>query len=149
MALDIDGFAVFKVIASHPAVFPEIELEVGKTARALIVKQIKHKTADLKKMRDVYGVLGESTFKLIIDGIPDAQIKTIVTRIDKNHPDIKKETSQWRRQQLIALLDGSKEPAPKEAKKPAKRTAAKKKESSPMDVPEVLEYSSAGARRKR
>jgi len=161
MALDIDGFAVLKVIAAHPSAFPDIAAEVGKTARALVIKQVKSKTSDLKKIRDVLGAIGASNFKLIIDGLPDAQIKTLVAKLDKNHPEIRTETALWRRQHLIALVDGSKEPAPKaKVEKPAARRSAPKKPSAktpsakkpepqaPVE-PETLAYRSAGARRKR
>jgi hypothetical protein len=151
MTLDIDGFAVLKAIADHPSAFSAIEAEARKTARALIIKQVKHKTADLTKVRDIFNLLGGRTFRLVVDAFPDAQIKTLVTRFDKNHPDLKTETSQWRRQHLVALLDGSREPAPKAASKkaPAKKTAIKRKAEAATSEPDVLAYRSAGAQRKR
>ena len=155
MALDIDGFAVLKGIVAYPSAFPDIAAEVSETARTLVIKQVKNKAADLKKIRDVLGAIGASNFKLIIDGVPDAQIKTLVTKLDKNHPEIKTETALWRRQHLIALVDGSKEPTPKEnVKKPAAAKSAPKKPSvkkpkpqAPAE-PETLAYRSAGAQKR-
>jgi hypothetical protein len=152
MTLDIDGFAILKAIAGHPSTFSDVESEARKTARALIIKQVKHKTTDLKKAREIFNLLGSSAFRLVVDGFPDAQIKTLVARLDKSHPDLKTETSPWRRQHLIALLDGSREPIPRAAaKKPpsVKKTAKKKSEIQPAAEPEVLSYRSAGAQRER
>jgi hypothetical protein len=38
MALDIDGFAVFRSIGGHPNAFASIATEVAKIARGLVVK---------------------------------------------------------------------------------------------------------------
>jgi hypothetical protein len=149
MTLDIDGFAVLKAIADHPSAFSAIEAEARKTARALIIKQVKHKTADLTKVRDIFNLLGGRNFSLVVDAFPDAQIKALVTRFDKNHPDAKTETSQWRRQHLVALLNGSREPIPKKAAKKTSGKTIKRKTETASSEPNVLAYQSAGAQRKR
>src|SRR5215475_8267923 len=113
MALDIDGFAVLRSIAAHPSEFPEVAAEAAKVARALAIKQIKSKGSSLERLRGVRKALGGAAFSLILDGVPDSQVKTLVTRFDKHHPDLKSSKPEWRRRQLIALAEGAAEPAAK------------------------------------
>src|SRR5262245_28311587 len=140
MALDIDGFAIFRSIAANPSTFPDVAAAAAKAARALVVTQIKSKTTSLGSLRDMRKALGGEAFNLIMDGIPDPQIKTLVTKLDKHHPELKTSNAQWRRRHITALVDGSVEPAAKpDSKKPSKQQAA----------PKLLNFSSAGATRKR
>src|SRR5262245_32290121 len=148
MPLDIDGLAVLRSIAAHPSIFSEVAAEAAKAARALVTKQIKSKGSTLKCLRDVRKALGADVFSLILDGVPDAQVKSLVTKFDKHHPDLKTSTSQWRRRQLSALAEGSVEPTLKPKPTP-KAKAAKKAASKQSDAPGLLDYSSAGATRKR
>lgn len=140
MALDLDAFAVLRAIAAHPAAFPEIKIHVVKATsvlatklRTLVVKQLKSKTADLSSVKDIRKALGAEIFNLIVDGMKDAEVKTVVNRLDKNHPNAKTANLEWRRRQLRALADGSIEPTHKVKK-------AK---------PQYLNDASAGAVRKR
>src|SRR5689334_12416125 len=110
MAIDIDAFAVLRSIAAHPATFPDVAAEAAKAARTLATKQITSKGASVKTLRDVRKALGGAAFSLILDGVTDSQVKTLVTRLDKNHPDLKTSNPQWRRKQLSALVDGTAEP---------------------------------------
>jgi hypothetical protein len=162
MALSIDGLKVLAAMASHSSSFPDIAGDLsksldalGKAVRSLVIKQVKHKNTNLQRIRGVSDAIGAANFKLIVDGIPDAQIKTLVGKLD-HHPEIKTETAEWRRQHLISLIDGSKPPTPKAAAtRPSARTSAPKKSSTrkakshaPGEL-ETLDYSSAGAQRKR
>jgi hypothetical protein len=148
MALDVDGLAVLRSIANHASTFPDVVTEAAKVARALVTKQIKGKATTLNKLRDVRKAIGGDAFNLILDGFPDAQITTLVTKFDENHPDLKTSNPQWRRRQLGALADGSAEPAAK-PKASTKQKASKKAVSTPSTTPERLDYRSAGAIRKR
>jgi hypothetical protein len=148
MAIDIDGFGVLRGIASHSSIFSDITTDVSKAARALVIKQVKSKTSNAKSLRDVRKALGVEPFKLILDGMPDAQIKTLVNKLDKHHPDLKASNPQWRRNHLSALVEGSVEATAK-AKPAPKKQAGKKAASKQADTPEFLDYSSAGATRKR
>lgn len=65
-------------------------------------------------------------FNLILDGIPDAQVKTIVGKLDKHHSELKTSNAPWRREHLRALVTGSTEPAVKPPSSPKR-----KKESKP------------------
>ena len=148
MALDIDGFAALRSIATHPSVFPDVAAEAAKAARTLVTKQIKNKACGLKNLRDVRKALGGDAFNLILDGVTDAQIKTLVTRLDKNNPELKSSNPQWRRQQMKALVEGSVEPTEK-PKVPPKQRPGKKATTKQAGRLELLDYSSAGATRKR
>jgi hypothetical protein len=148
MALEVDGFEVLRSIGDHPSAFSAIPAEAAKAARDLVLKQIKSKASDLTNLRAVQRALGRETVCLILDGVPDSQIKTLLTRLDKNHPELKESDSQWRRRQLIALLDGSAEPTLKQAGS-GKPRKAKKKPAEQQRPPELLDFKSAGATRKR
>jgi hypothetical protein len=148
MALDIDGFAVLRSIAAHPSAFASVATEAAKIARGLVVKQMKAKTSGLKSTRDVCTALGAEAFDIILDGLTDDQIKSLVARLDKHHPDLKAANPQWRLQRMRALADGSAEPVekPKATPKPPK---GKKPAAERPAAPERLAYKSAGAKRKR
>jgi hypothetical protein len=149
MALDIDGFAVMRSIAAHPSTFPDVAADAAKAARAMVTKQIKAKASTLTSLRAIRKALGADTFNLILDGLPDPQVKTLVTKFDKHHPDLKTSNPQWRRRQLSALAEGSAEPAEKPTKAPKARAAKKAAPKQPKAQPERLDYSSAGTTRKR
>jgi hypothetical protein len=147
MALDIDGFAVLRSIAAHPAAFADVVADAAKAARALVTKQIKSKGSTLKSLRDVRKALGGDAFDLVLDGVADPQVKTLVTRFDKHHADLKTSSPQWRRQHLGALVAGSVEPTAKP--KAAHNGKGSKKAAAKPHAPEFLDFSSAGATRKR
>jgi hypothetical protein len=158
MALDIDGFAVLHSIAAHRRMFPDVATEVAKAARTLVIKQVKAKNTGLHSVRDIRKAIGAGTFDLIMDGMTDAQVKSLVTKLDKNHPELKSSTSQWRRHQLKGLAEGSTEPAPKvpKAKSPPKQKTksplkqkTKKRVSEPSEAGGLLDFKSAGATRRR
>jgi hypothetical protein len=147
MVLEIDGFSVFQSIGSHRAAFAGIADDLAKAARTMVVKLIKDKKTDLAALRDVRAALGAESFNLIADGMADSQIKSVVANLDKHHPEIKTSDAAWRRRHVLALADGSVEPAEK-PKSLAKQAKAKK----PRAVPQALErisFSSAGATRRR
>jgi hypothetical protein len=113
MALDLDGFAVFDRIGKHPDVFSTIDIDVKKAARSLIVKHLKAKAIGLTEIRDTRKALGEATFRLVVDGLTDAEVKSVLTKVDKHHPEMKAGSPSWRRQQLGGLANGSIEPTQK------------------------------------
>jgi hypothetical protein len=147
MALDVDGFAVFRSIGSHTEAFAAIATEVAKSARTLVVKQIAHKDTGLKTVRDIRAAVGPEAFGLITDGMSDAQIKTLVLRMDKHNPELKTANGAARRLHVRALADGSAQPSEKQkgASKPAK---AHKPPVAPSPA-DRIHFSSAGAIRKR
>lgn len=126
MALDLDGAAVLRSIVEDPSAFPDIATELNKVARALVAKQLKAKSATLERVRRVQGAVGGPAFRLVIDGLSDAEVKSLAGRLDRNHPDITAGTADWRRRHIVTLASGA-DPAPK----PQKPKAPGKKASAP------------------
>jgi hypothetical protein len=148
MRIDIDGFAVLRGIGAHRAAFPDLGAEAAKTARALVTRQIAAKATGLKSLRDIRSAIGDDAFALILDGLTDAQIASLVTKLDKNHPERASAKPDWRRRHVAALVNGSVEPAAKAAGKMTKEPKPPKpKKEAPRA--ERIEYASAGATRKR
>lgn len=163
MAIDIDGFAVLRSIAAEPNAFIGVAAEAAKAARELIVKQITAKTAGLESLREVGKAIGAETLTLILDGMKDAQIRSLVSKLDKHHPNLKGSNAEWQLNQLRELAKGSIEPTPKpvpvKAKKDKKENSgspqssakkkAKEESASQEEAFELISFSSAGATRKR
>jgi hypothetical protein len=146
MALDLDGFAVLRSIAAHPGAFPDIAAATAHAARSLVTKQLNSKSTGLRSLRDIREALGVEAFNLVMDGIPDTQIKSIVARLDKHHPELKAADARWRRLHVTALVDGSCEPATKPI---AKRRPGNKVAAKPPAAREFLDFKSAGATRRK
>jgi hypothetical protein len=147
MALDVDGFAVFRSIGSHPDTFGAIAAELAKTARTLVVKQIAHKDTGLRALRDIRAAVGLEAFSLIADGMSDAQINSLAAKLDRHNPELKTSSSAARRRHVLALAGGSAEPA--EKSKSASKPAKSKKTQVPLRPADRIHFSSAGAIRKR
>jgi hypothetical protein len=145
MALDVDGFAVLRTIGVHPHIFKAIAADVVKAARTLVVKQIAHKNTALKAVRDIRAAIGPEAFSLIMDGMTDAQIKSLATRLDK-HASQAKIADGTTRLHVLALADGSVQPL--EQPQGATRTARPRKTPAPPSQPGRIHYKSAGATRK-
>lgn len=120
MALDIDGSAVLRSVLEQPEAFPDLASEINKVARALVTKQLKARGASLDRVRRIQAAIGRAGFRLVIDGLKDAETKTLLAKVDKNHPDLKSGTGAWRRGRIVELADGA-EPAqkPDKARGPA------------------------------
>ncbi|CCD88416.1 conserved protein of unknown function [Bradyrhizobium sp. ORS 285] len=129
MPIALNGFEVFEQVGKHANLFAPIRADVDKQARALLVKCLKHKSIGLDVLRDVREALGTSQFGLILEGLKDAEVKSVVTRLDKHHPELKKSSAGWRRDHLNALADGSALPSPAPTK--AKASTAKKSKTTP------------------
>lgn len=112
MALEIDGYAVFGAVAAMPELFPDIRPEVARTARALVVRQLKAKALPLVRLRQIRRALGAENFALIADGMSDAEIRALVARLDRHHPELKAASPEWCRAHLEGLAAGE-EPAPR------------------------------------
>src|SRR5262249_38751921 len=131
MPLDIDGFAVLARIAAHSETFQDIAKDVTAAARTLVVKQIKSKTTSLQRLRDIRAALQPEAFGLVMDGLPDAQIKSLLGKLDKHNPELGASTAEWRRQQVLALASGSAEPAAKVKAPPKPKPGKKAKAEKP------------------
>ena len=147
MALDVDGFAVFRSIGSHSDAFAIIALDVAKAARTLVVKQIAHKDTGLKALRDIRAAVGPEAFGLIADGMTDAQIKSLAVKLDKHNPELKASSSAAQRLHVLALAEGAAEPL--EKSKSARKPTPSKKIEAPLTSADRIQFRSAGATRRR
>ena len=103
MATDIDGFAVLGAIASNPLLFQAARADAVKAARAMAVKQIKLRTLVLDQLRRIRDALGGDSFALIVDGLKDAEVKSLAVRLDRNNPDVKAMDGAGQRRHLLQL----------------------------------------------
>jgi hypothetical protein len=147
MALDVDGFAVLRSMGAHPEAFAAIALEVARTARALVLKQITHKDTGLKIVRDIRAAVGPEAFSLITDGMSDAQITAVALKLDRHNPELRTANEAARRLHVMKLAAGFAEPMEK-SKSARKRTPSKKIEA-PSNPASRIQFSSAGATRRR
>jgi hypothetical protein len=83
-----------------------------------------------------------------LDGLTDDQMKALLAKLDKHHPDLRTASPQWRLRRLRTLADGSAEPEEKPKPQP-RLTRGKKPAAERPAAPERLAYKSAGAKRKR
>lgn len=146
MALEVDGFAVLRVIGVHPHIFKATVADTARAARRLVARQIAHKNTGLKTVRDIRGLLGPEVFSLIIDGMSDAQIRSLTARLDR-HAAPAKIADGTARRHVLALADGSVLPAVQPAD-PLQIVRPKKKPAPPSE-PARIYFKSAGATRKR
>jgi hypothetical protein len=130
MSIMLNGYEVLRRIGSYPDTFAKVRVDVDKQARALVVKCLKHKSSDLAAQREIFRALGQEHFGLVVEGLKDSEVKTILTRLDKHHPDVKGGTSAWRNQHFKALAEGTAHPSDPPAK-PAKKSKVTKKEPKP------------------
>jgi hypothetical protein len=130
MAIDLDGFDVLGAIARSPSAFHDVRADVGKYARALVVGQLK-KRPELDAVRAVNDALGKSAFSLVVDGMKDAEVKTLLGKLDKNHPELKGATSEWRRDHLRRLATGAADPTAKAAPVAKSKERAGKRAKDP------------------
>jgi hypothetical protein len=129
--LELDGFAVLREIGDHPEAFGGIGAVVAKVARELVVKRLKLKSLTVQEARAVRDAVGSDAFGAIIAGLNTANLKSIVAKLDKHHPELKGSTAEWQRQHLTALLEGVAEPVQKSAK-PKKAAAQPKAPAVPI-----------------
>ncbi|MBK5957294.1 hypothetical protein CCR97_03605 [Rhodoplanes elegans] len=149
MALEIDGFEVFRSIGSHRAAFEAIAPDVVKAARTLVVKLIKDKKTELAAVRAIHSALGAEAFGLVTDGMSDAEIKSLGSKLDKHNPVFKETDPAAQRRLVLALAGGMAEPAEKSKAAPkAPKVTKSKKVADPKSL-ERISFSSAGATRKR
>jgi hypothetical protein len=148
MSIALDGFEVFRKVGKHAEAFAPIRADVDKQARALVVKCLKAKVVGLDAVRDIREALGKEQFGLLLEGLKDPEVKSILTRIDKHHPELKGGSATWRRQHLGALADASSTPHPPPVK--AKKMAAKKSKAElPRLQSETIDVYREGRKKER
>jgi hypothetical protein len=142
--LEVDGFAVLHSIGSNRDIFAALSRDIARTARMLVIRQIAHKDTGLDAVRSIHAAVGPEAFRLIVDGMSDAQIKSLALRLDKHAPQARAEDGSAR-QHVLDLAEGAVEPSEKGA---ARVTRPKKMPAAPAPLPRIG-YVSAGATRKR
>jgi hypothetical protein len=142
MALDVDGFVVLRTIGVHPHIFKAVAADASKAARTLVIKQIANRNTGLKTVRDIRAAIGREAFSLIMDGMSDAQIKSLTARLDK-HAAPAKITDGTARLHVLALADGSAQPLTQP------EGGIRKKPPAPPSPPPRINYKSAGASRAK
>ncbi|UDL93252.1 hypothetical protein LGH83_11625 [Lichenihabitans sp. PAMC28606] len=124
MPVEIDGFAVLGAIARAPQAFGSVKGEVIKTAKALIGKQLKDKSVTCDSLVFIAQAVDHEAFDLIIDTMTDAELKSLLAKVDKNNIDVKAAAPADQRRHLIALAwqkiaPASKAVTPKAPKQPS------------------------------
>jgi uncharacterized protein (DUF4415 family) len=151
MSIALDGFEVLRQIGKHADVFALVRVDVDKAARAMVVKCLKAKAVGVDALRDIRRALGDDAFDLLLDGMKDAEIKSVLTRLDKHFAGLKTGCAADRSRQLKALADSTAEPSAPPAK-PTKKAAAKKakKAGAPARLQsEVMDLFREGGKKKR
>jgi hypothetical protein len=144
--LEVDGFAVLHSIGSHRDIFAALARDIARTARMLVIRQIAHNETGLETVRSIRAAVGLEAFRLIVDGMSDAQIKSLALRIDRHAPQARAEDGAARRH-VLALAEGAVQPSEK-PQGAARAPRAKKPPAPPAPLPRI-HYESAGATRKR
>ena len=148
MSIALDSYEVLRAIGKHADVFKPVRAEVDKAARALVVKCLKAKAVGLDALRDISGALGSEPFELLVEGLKDAELKSILSRLDKHHPELKTASAAWRRQHLLALATGEAPASP--PAKAAKKGAAKKAKAEPARLhSETMDVFRESGKKKR
>ncbi len=133
MAIDIDGIAVLRAIAATPRIFPDAATKINKFTREFVSDQLKSKTIDLERPREIYRAIGGEAFVLILDGLADSVSAALLKKLDKENPELKTASPGWCRKRLADLASGGGEPA----RKPLKKELAGKKATLTPEQKEV------------
>src|SRR5262249_43423307 len=70
----------------------------------------------------IYAAPGVETFNLAIEELPNAQVKLLLRKLDKHHPEMVSFTGEWGRRHIVALADGTVPSAPKSKATPKPKT---------------------------
>jgi hypothetical protein len=131
---ELDGFAVLRAIGENPEAFSGIDSAVAKAARDLVIKRLKSKALAMDDARAVREAVGHDMFDRIVEDMSAAHLKSIVTKLDKHHPEMKGSSAQWQRQHLQTLLEGTAEPSQKPEKPNKAGSRAKTAKSPPTPI---------------
>jgi hypothetical protein len=148
MSIALDGFEVLRRLGAHAGIFTSIRADVETAARLLVVKCLKAKSVGIDALCDIQKALGDNSFELVLEGLKDDEVKSVLMRLDQHHPELRGGAPAWRRQHLKALAAGTSHPSAP----PANRTKASKKTSKsepPHLQSEALEVFRQGGKDKR
>lgn len=141
MSIALDGFKVLKRLGDAPEAFASVRVDVDKSARALVVKCLKAKSTSLQTARAIHTALHDKQFELLVDGLKPAEIKSLLTQLDKHHPGLKTMSAPDQRRHLLALTRGEAEASlpPTKAAKASKTKAPKTAKAAKSAKPKAEE----------
>ena len=88
-------------------------------------KAIKDKKTGVVALRDIRAALGAEAFNLITDGMSDAQVRSLATKLDKHNSDLSISDPAEQRRHVLALVEGAAEPMEKPKTAPKRQTPKK------------------------
>lgn len=137
MKVVIDSYKLLESIGQNPGVFSAIDVQVNKQAIALLTAQLKHKTLDLARYRDIASAVGAETFELFLDNVEFKMMKAIAKKVDPHSVTTKNGTDDELRVQLCRLATKLIEPTPKTSNAPGKAKKQKKSANKETSVNET------------
>jgi hypothetical protein len=143
MGVNVNGFAVLGAISSNPDIFKSIKPDACKAATALVLTALKEKSLDLAQVRKIHRAVGAESFDLVLDGMKDAQLRSLLKTLDKHQTEIQDSTAREQRDHLDALILGATQASPAPAKKVAPKSP-RSKERSPSSGSRATGTKSAG-----
>lgn len=149
MAIALDGFKVLRRLGEAPETFAAVRADADKAARALVVKCLKAKATDLDTARAIRKALHDKPFDLLVDGLKASEIKSLLTKFDRHHPELKTMSTQEQRARLLALTSGAAVPAhavTKNRKTKARQEAQERPQRLQSDVMDL--YRARGKERE-
>lgn len=146
MAFEMDGLRVLRRLGKHPALFESVRPEATKAAFSLVAKRLKVRGITLADARAVRDALGADDFSLFLDAASDADVRSLLGKLDPRWPDLKGGSPPDLRRRLAALCDGGADPEPKGPAGAARKTAATP--AAPRQRLRVMDISAMGATRE-
>lgn len=121
----IDGFELLRSIGSNREAFADASAVVSKSALTIVVGQLKAKGLTLSKLRAVRTALGAPTFALVLEGLDDKGIASLLTKLDKYNPGRTTGSPAWKRTHVFALSSREAEPSEQPPSKQKRAIKAK------------------------
>ena len=110
MPIDVDGASILATIAREPQLFAVVRDQASVIARNLVSKQLKDKSTHYDVLRMIAQSIGHRDFAVILDNMSDAEIKSVLKRVDGSNVSPMTDAAQWRRARLLALGTGLETP---------------------------------------
>ncbi|MEO1192867.1 MAG: hypothetical protein AAFY02_13985 [Pseudomonadota bacterium] len=113
MPLELNGAQVLQTVLDKPHAFPVIHGELSRLAQSLMMKQLRQRSLGIEGLRAVETALGRETMLLVIDAMSDAEVKSLVVRMDPHYEGLRDADPAWQRGHLLQLSEGERDPQPK------------------------------------
>ena len=144
MPMRLDGADVLRRVIDNPEVFP-LSADIDGVARKVVVTRMKA-ASSVADVKTICSTLGETNFKMVADGITDAEAKAIVGKVDKENKEAKTAGGPAQRVLLVELATGKVEPRAKAIKEKAPKKAPARATSA---AGKGIRAASAGAKRQK